>query len=113
MDTGAAKLSVTPKLFYRPRPSNVTVDTSATKNVSAAVAVRKTDFRLARNFLKGTAGDLINALLAATAWNLKLWLRAFLSFIFDYFDRVYRLSKYPTKKSLTLNLASYQLKPSY
>jgi transposase, IS5 family len=73
----------------------------------------KADFRLARNFLKGTAGDLINALLAATAWNLKLWLRAFLSFIFDYFDRVYRLSKYPTKKSLTLNLASYQLKPSY
>jgi hypothetical protein len=42
----------------------------------------KADFRLARNFLKGTAGDLINALLAATAWNLKLWLRAFLALMF-------------------------------
>lgn len=37
----------------------------------------KSDFRLARNYLKGAAGDLINALLAATAWNLRLWLRAF------------------------------------
>ncbi len=38
----------------------------------------KSDFRLARNYLKGVAGDIANALLAATAWNLKLWLRAFL-----------------------------------
>jgi Transposase domain (DUF772) len=38
----------------------------------------KSDFRLARNYLKGTAGDLANALLAAAAWNLRLWLRAFL-----------------------------------
>ena len=73
----------------------------------------KTDFRLARNFLKGTAGDLINALLAATAWNLKLWLRAFLSLIVDRFDWFYRLSKYGTKKSMTVNQASYQLKPYY
>ena len=39
----------------------------------------KSDFRLAKNYLKGAAGDLFNALLAATAWNLRLWLRAFLS----------------------------------
>jgi len=73
----------------------------------------KADFRLARNFLKGTAGDLINALLAATAWNLKLWLRAFLSFIFGCFDRFYWLSKNRTTQSMTVNVASYQLKPSY
>jgi transposase, IS5 family len=42
----------------------------------------KSDFRLARNYLKGAAGDLANALLAATAWNLKLWLRAFFAPIF-------------------------------
>jgi IS5 family transposase len=69
----------------------------------------KADFRLARDFLKGTAGDLINALLAATAWNLKLWLRAFLCFIFDCFDRPYKLSNYPTKQPMTVNVASYQL----
>jgi len=73
----------------------------------------KADFRLARNFLKGTAGDLINALLAATAWSLKLWLRAFLSFIFHSLDSFYGLSKYRTKTSMTINVASYQLKPSY
>lgn len=40
----------------------------------------KTDFRLTRNFLKGIAGDTINLLLAACAWNLAKWLRhAFLS----------------------------------
>jgi len=41
----------------------------------------KADYRLSRNFLKGTAGDLINVLMAATAWNFALWLRAFLAFI--------------------------------
>lgn len=43
----------------------------------------KADFRLTRNFLKSTAGDLINVLMAAIAWNLKLWMRAFLWLIFD------------------------------
>jgi IS5 family transposase len=73
----------------------------------------KADCRLARNFLKGTAGDIINALLAATAWNLKLWLRAFWVFIFACFDRFYKFSKYRTKQSMTANVDSYQLKPSY
>ncbi len=41
----------------------------------------KADYRLARNFLKGTAGDLSNVLMAAIAWNLNLWMRAFLAFI--------------------------------
>lgn len=42
----------------------------------------KADFRLTRNFLKGTAGDLINLLMAALAWNLSLWMRTFFAFIF-------------------------------
>ncbi len=37
----------------------------------------KSDFRLSRNFLKGVAGDEINLLMAAIAWNLKKWLIAF------------------------------------
>jgi len=35
----------------------------------------KTDFRLARNFLRGTEGDQINLLLAAAAWNFRKWMR--------------------------------------
>jgi transposase, IS5 family len=41
----------------------------------------KADHRLSRNFLKGTTGDLTNLLMAALAWNLSLWMRAFLAFI--------------------------------
>jgi IS5 family transposase len=39
----------------------------------------KSDYRLSRNFLKGIVGDEINLLLAATAWNLRKWLIAFLA----------------------------------
>ncbi|MFV1962633.1 MAG: IS5 family transposase [Acidimicrobiia bacterium] len=35
----------------------------------------KQDFRLSRNFLKGTQGDMVNVLLAATAYNLTKWMR--------------------------------------
>jgi len=35
----------------------------------------KSDFRLTRNYLKGIAGDEINLLMAACAWNLAQWLR--------------------------------------
>jgi hypothetical protein len=35
----------------------------------------KSDFRLGRNFLRDVQGDAINRLLAATAANLRLWLR--------------------------------------
>jgi IS5 family transposase len=36
----------------------------------------KNDFRLARNFLKGTIGDAINLLLAAAAFNCMKWMKA-------------------------------------
>lgn len=36
----------------------------------------KNDFRLARNYLKGTIGDAINLLLAAAAFNFRKWMRA-------------------------------------
>ena len=42
----------------------------------------KSDYRLSRNFLKGILGDEINLLMAATAWNLKKWLIAFLALFF-------------------------------
>lgn len=36
----------------------------------------KSDFRLARNYLKGTIGDAINLLLAAAAFNCRKWMNA-------------------------------------
>ena len=42
----------------------------------------KTDYRLSRNYPKGIAGDEINLLMAATAWNLRQRLIAFLSLFF-------------------------------
>jgi len=34
----------------------------------------KSDYRIARNYLKGAIGDRINLLMTAYAWNLKRWL---------------------------------------
>lgn len=36
----------------------------------------KSDYRMAKNYLKGAIGDHINLLMAACAWNLKQWLPA-------------------------------------
>ena len=43
----------------------------------------KSDFRLAKNYLKGFIGDQINLLLAATAWNLKKWINIYFFAIFS------------------------------
>ncbi len=37
----------------------------------------KSDYRLSRNYLKGSVGDELNLLIAATAWNLRQWVLAF------------------------------------
>ena len=42
----------------------------------------KMDFRLTRNFLKGIAGDNINLLMAACAWNMAKWMREAVVFLF-------------------------------
>jgi IS5 family transposase len=44
----------------------------------------KSDFRLARNYLKGSVGDAVNVLPAATAWNLSLWMRRLLAGLFAF-----------------------------
>jgi IS5 family transposase len=44
----------------------------------------KSDYRLARNYLKGAVGDRINLLMAAAAWNLKQWLLAIFLFFFPW-----------------------------
>ena len=42
----------------------------------------KSDYGLARNFLKGVLGDEINLLMAAAAWNIKKWLNAIFWLLF-------------------------------
>jgi len=42
----------------------------------------KSDYRMARNYLKGFIGDEINLLLAATAFNLKKWMNIYFYAIF-------------------------------
>lgn len=42
----------------------------------------KQDYRLSRNWLKGSEGDAINLLMAACAWNLRKWMSLF--FLFEY-----------------------------
>lgn len=44
--------------------------------IEATISHVKHDFRMLRNYLKGTIGDTINMLLAATAFNLRKWMRA-------------------------------------
>ncbi len=61
----------------------------------------KQDFRLSRNYLKGTKGDMANVLLAATAYNLDKWMRVeskkimqfLFSLIFDIIDSLYMKNK--------------------
>ena len=45
----------------------------------------KTDFRMARNYLKGTVGDAINLLMAAAAFNCKKWMNALADGLFFVF----------------------------
>ncbi len=47
----------------------------------------KHDYRLSRNWLKGSEGDSINLLMAACAWNLKKWMIFF--FVYQNVDVSY------------------------
>ena len=43
--------------------------------IEGLISHLKHDHRMLRNYLKGTAGDQINTLLAAAAYNMKKWMR--------------------------------------
>lgn len=83
-----------------PRPQKNITQTKRKKHrrraaVEPCIGHLKNDYRLARNFLKGNYGDMVNVLMAASAMNFKrmmnLWktgshlLYLFLSFILDEF----------------------------
>ena len=48
----------------------------------------KSDFRLLRNYLKGSVGDSINLMLAAAAYNFKKLMRQLLDYLFSFFQAV-------------------------
>jgi IS5 family transposase len=43
--------------------------------IEGLISHLKYDHRMIRNYLSGTAGDKINTLLAATAYNMRKWMR--------------------------------------
>ena len=63
----------------------------------------KNDFRLARNYLKGTIGDAINLLLAVAAFNFRKWMRAVAQMIFFAFCSLLAISE--AKEDLRHQLA--------
>lgn len=67
----------------------------------------KSDHRMARNYLKGFIGDEINLLLAASAFNLKKWMRIhFFALFLKYFTLILLILKYIQGiKSVSFNLA--------
>jgi IS5 family transposase len=58
----------------------------------------KTDFRLTRNFLKGIAGDNINLLMAACAWNMAKWMREAILFLFTLIFRPQKATRSAKKR---------------
>ena len=70
--------------IIKPKPPKKTASpyekTKARKRFRRRAAIEpiighlKQDFRLSRNYLKGTYGDMANVLLATTAYNLKKWM---------------------------------------
>jgi transposase, IS5 family len=48
----------------------------------------KSDFRLLRNYLKGSVGDSINLMLAAAAYNFKKLMRQLLDYLFSFFQAI-------------------------
>ena len=63
----------------------------------------KQDFRLSRNYLKGTNGDMANVLLAATAYNLAKWMKIeskkIILFLFNKISVIYDLVFPPNNKT--------------
>ena len=54
-------------------------------SIEAVNSHLKYDFKMLRNYLKGTVGDTINILLSAAAYNFKKWMRATAQYFFALF----------------------------
>jgi len=63
--------------------------------IEPVISHLKHQYRLARCFLKGFAGDQVNLLLAAVAWNLRKWLRAAALFSLLWLRRLAAMRNHP------------------
>ena len=64
----------------------------------------KSDFRMARNYLKGIIGDTINMLLACAAFNFRKWMRAYAQSLLFFYNIFYRkFYQFITAKNLVKN----------
>lgn len=77
--------------------------------IEGLISHLKHDHRMLRNYLSGTAGDKINTLLAATAYNMRKWMRLkkeeIRNLIFGWFFRTFilvplNIQRYRTYKNL-------------
>ena len=78
-DIGGTKIEIpdTPKKDTTTRDKRKTQAKFRRRSaIEAIISHVKHDFRMLRNYLKGTAGDAINLLVAAAAFNFKKWMRA-------------------------------------
>jgi IS5 family transposase len=58
-------------------------------SIEPVIGHLKHDYRMARNYLKGFAGDSINLMLAAAAWNFRKWMRLLVSFYLHLFHLLF------------------------
>lgn len=75
-------------------------DCQSRSGVEGCISHLKGQYRLGRNFLKGVAGDKINTLLAAAAYNLMKWLRK----MKEKFSNLYFLAWSYIYKMLSVNI---------
>ena len=79
--------------------------------IEGLISHLKHDHRMLRNYLSGTAGDQINTLLAAAAYNMKKWMRLKRQEIFDIIFRWFLQTPYLVPVNITtyvrLKIANY------
>ena len=69
--------------------------------IEGLISHLKHDHRMLRNYLSGTAGDQINTLLAAAAYNMKKWMRLKRQEIFDLIFRWFLQTPYLVPVNIT------------
>jgi len=69
--------------------------------IEGLISHLKHDHRMLRNYLSGTAGDQINTLLAAAAYNMKKWMRLKRQEIFDLIFRLFLRTAYLVPVNIT------------
>jgi IS5 family transposase len=85
---GTRRIGATEILVPGPKPKDQSPHTTRVMRarfrrrcaIEPTIGHLKSDYRLARNYLKGFVGDTLNLLLASAAWNFKKWLNLVVSF---------------------------------